>query len=512
MTEVTLERIVRPRTAIAAGLLFIGLHVALNFLLAPDALANTYVFLMAAPAAAFLASLWASWKSPSPARVMWVLLTLAIAIWILGMACSAWIDLAHTQPVYFASYADLIFFLYGVPILLAISLPRPDQRSVMFVCMDIAQAFVLGYLIYAQVFSVLPFSGEAREPLPVQKLVLTYDVENLVLALACSARLAVSPRGADTRQFFTLMSWFLWVYAVCATTNNHALLLLEADSGQWFDFLGDAPFLVVAGGILVDWKPTWQSPTSRNLSRIGLFVDTVSPSFCTLAIVSFAANVARTHYTVGICAIGFAVALYAVRGTIMQNRYAGSQISLRRAYDQLAHLSRHDALTGLMNRRGLDDALLSTWNAALRRNSPLGVLLVDVDYFKAINDTFGHRYGDECIVLIAHALRDALPRAQDLIGRYGGEEFVVVLPDTDQAGVIRVAERMRAAVSALPLQTAPPMGQHVTVSVGVCIARDDYGETAESLIQQADAALYRAKSQGRDRLALAGPHAVQATA
>ena len=177
--------------------------------------------------------------------------------------------------------------------------------------------------------------------------------------------------------------------------------------------------------------------------------------------------------------------------------------ALETANRQLTELTVTDALTGLANRRHFDLALVEEWARAQRSGQPLALLMVDVDFFKPYNDHYGHQAGDDCLRRVAHFLRGAARRAGDLVARYGGEEFAVVAADTDLAAALSLAEAMRATVAAaaIPHAVTPVAGGTATVSIGVAVTVPKFGETPERLLLRADAALYLAKSQGRNRVA-----------
>ena len=158
---------------------------------------------------------------------------------------------------------------------------------------------------------------------------------------------------------------------------------------------------------------------------------------------------------------------------------------------EVERLARTDGLTGLANRRSFEATLGRELAQALRRGEPCGLIVLDVDHFKAVNDTFGHQAGDEVLAQVACALGGAA-RTTDFVARYGGEEFAVVLPACAGAEAMAVAERLRVAVAA----QAGPVA--VTVSAGVAVFPAD-GANASSLVAAADTALYKAKRQGRDR-------------
>ena len=180
--------------------------------------------------------------------------------------------------------------------------------------------------------------------------------------------------------------------------------------------------------------------------------------------------------------------------------------ALEAANQKLTQLTVTDALTGLANRRHFDSVFAEEWARAQRSGQPLALLMLDVEFFKAYNDHYGHQAGDDCLRRIAHFLRGAARRAGDLVARYGGEEFVVVAADTDLAAALNLAEAMRATVAAaaIPHAVSSLAGGTATVSIGVAVAVPRYGDAPEHLLSRADEALYRAKSRGRNQVAQPG--------
>ncbi|MHA4866582.1 GGDEF domain-containing protein [Duganella sp. PWIR1] len=174
---------------------------------------------------------------------------------------------------------------------------------------------------------------------------------------------------------------------------------------------------------------------------------------------------------------------------------------LREQAHVLLSQSLSDGLTGVGNRRHFDLCLDKEWRAAKRNGKPLSLLMIDVDFFKPYNDHYGHQQGDLCLQLVAAAMRKALRRPEDMLFRYGGEEFCALLPGTRPADAIEVAESVRASVLALRLpQVRSADGDMVSVSVGVA----NYGPRAQlghaQLVLAADSALYEAKRAGRNRV------------
>lgn len=167
---------------------------------------------------------------------------------------------------------------------------------------------------------------------------------------------------------------------------------------------------------------------------------------------------------------------------------------------ELERLARQDALTGLANRRSFDERLVSEWERSQRGRHELALIFIDVDHFKLYNDTYGHSAGDDCLAAVAGAIQSCMFRPADMASRYGGEEFVVLLPETSQQGAREVAERIKDAVDALNLaHAASPTAGHVTISMGLtsCIPQSGL---AQALVDAADSALYQAKHAGRHRI------------
>lgn len=170
-------------------------------------------------------------------------------------------------------------------------------------------------------------------------------------------------------------------------------------------------------------------------------------------------------------------------------------------YQQVQRLATIDALTQIANRRRFDEYLHDTWQQMDRSQAPLSLILCDIDFFKTYNDSYGHPAGDSCLRAVAAAIERASSRAGDLVARYGGEEFAIVLPNTSLEGAIRVANRIRAEVHSLELpHHQSPLGQQVTVSVGVSSLIPTLEQTPIALLTLTDQALYQAKAQGRDRV------------
>jgi len=187
----------------------------------------------------------------------------------------------------------------------------------------------------------------------------------------------------------------------------------------------------------------------------------------------------------------------------LQELVAARTRQLENANTLLIDLSYLDPLTSIPNRRRFDEVLAEEWRRAGRARTRLSLIMIDVDFFKAFNDTYGHQSGDDCLRRVSAALSDHLPRAGDSVARYGGEEFAVLLPGTDAAGAFLLAERLRQQVARLGIpHRASGVATHVTVSCGIASRRPQGDDDPGTLVAAADAALYAAKRRGRDRSTL----------
>jgi len=186
-------------------------------------------------------------------------------------------------------------------------------------------------------------------------------------------------------------------------------------------------------------------------------------------------------------------------------RLIESRSALRVVNADLVVLARVDRLTGLANRRHLEDQLARLISGSYRHAQALGVLMIDIDLFKAVNDSYGHAAGDEVLRVLGKQMASTL-RGDDILGRWGGEEFLALLPNTEPASAVAVAERLRCAVSQASIELADGRSFVVTVSVGC--ASTTTGAPADELLAIADEALYRAKRLGRNRVSSSLPSAM----
>ena len=185
-------------------------------------------------------------------------------------------------------------------------------------------------------------------------------------------------------------------------------------------------------------------------------------------------------------------------------RVYAMQHELDEANKKLKLIVDYDALTGLANRRKFNDQLLREWKRAHRAEQPLSLCICDVDYFKQYNDHYGHQAGDDALVAVAQCLEKSIKRPGDLVTRYGGEEFAIILPDTDMSGAMTIIERARQQLESLALEhKKSAITDVVTMSAGVTsvfACDEDVSLGIRQLLKTADNALYESKAQGRNRV------------
>lgn len=181
--------------------------------------------------------------------------------------------------------------------------------------------------------------------------------------------------------------------------------------------------------------------------------------------------------------------------------------ALAHANAELKKLANMDGLTKVANRRKFDTYLHKEWSRAKRDQNFIALIICDIDFFKQYNDTYGHQQGDACLQGIAKTLAGAVKRPADMVSRIGGEEFTVILPNTDLDGAMKCAQRIRMSVNALNIpHRNSAIATHVTLSIGVCALVPTRHSASTILITETDKALYLAKTQGRDRIVSAPQH------
>jgi diguanylate cyclase (GGDEF)-like protein len=255
----------------------------------------------------------------------------------------------------------------------------------------------------------------------------------------------------------------------------------------------DHGFLVGLSGLVIAMIGAAYSSIDRR-DVIALFVPPLLLAFAVMAV----AGIDRFVFINAACFLVLSLAVAMLLGGVLEDSY-------RRAYSleqALLRESRVDALTGVLNRRALEEQGKAALSLCQRHAQPFAVLMVDIDHFKDVNDRFGHAVGDQVLVAVSNHCK-GMVREADRYGRWGGEEFVALLPETDRAQAFLLAERMRAAVAAAGFEFGGDV-QRVTISVGVAgeivPGAVDTARAWAALVKAADEAMYRAKAAGRNQV------------
>lgn len=191
----------------------------------------------------------------------------------------------------------------------------------------------------------------------------------------------------------------------------------------------------------------------------------------------------------------------AARNDFMKNRLLALEAErLKYLSGRLHVLSTTDSLTGIANRRFLEERVENEWRRGKRSSMPLALVMVDIDKFKDFNDLYGHQKGDQCLRALANKMAQFCNRPADLCARYGGEEFVLLFPETGQSDALSLAEKMRAAIEEMAIVHEASAAGVVTISAGVASVIPGDNSSADQLLSQADRLLYEAKAQGRNRV------------
>lgn len=174
---------------------------------------------------------------------------------------------------------------------------------------------------------------------------------------------------------------------------------------------------------------------------------------------------------------------------------------LKAANKKLEEMASQDGLTNLANRRLFDKIIKKEWQQAQKRNNCLGLIMLDIDYFKRYNDYYGHQTGDDCLKELAAVMKEVISPEKDLVARYGGEEFAIILPESNLRKIEAVTKKLQAKIDNLKIEHPDsPIANYVTVSIGGVVTRPQRNESFEQLIEKTDDLLYKAKKNGRNQI------------
>lgn len=481
------------------ALVLLGLHILVLAVLGPRPLGAflSDAIQLLLGCVILLCCLEASRSSAPYGRYLWRVVGSAFAIWSIGQALGLVMDIillftGHLGPAAIQWYASIFFELWFLPLGLTLFVD-PEQVAERFdwvVVLDILQtgavlvaAFLFFFLIPFHTGSYnIDLANSVRNP---------YFLLHAAILTAFAVRAFCDPHP-QTRTFFAWLSLFL----CCSLTADLSFFYSsyhDLPTGSWFDLVWSSVLVIPVLGAtrwvnVVEAHPVLavNAPARRTFSN------QFFPLLFPLLVLGLSAQLSFTHRTMAFAVILFSYGCLSVRLLITHYR-------LLRFQQSLEHQASHDELTGLYNRAAILQSLQRELVRSQRTGSSVGIVMLDADKFKALNDEYGHLAGDKVLELLGHELLQTT-RPYDSVGRYGGEEFLLVLPgcslEESAAFARRVRERIEKATLAVNHESL-----HCTVSCGVACGS---GETSiNEILRAADRALYAAKALGRNRVEIA---------
>jgi diguanylate cyclase (GGDEF)-like protein len=476
------------------------LHVVLLLVLHTDKVAASRYCNAAIAMLATLSGVWRANRIQPRERAMWLWASAGLFLWAVAHTYETVLGQSIAASNLKVDPSDFIYIVAAFPMLLALSTTREtaSMRAVFY--LNTAQIVMASVLTF-----VLLFRTSMPPDVAGTAMARIYGVTCVLLALMAGLRL-FTWLGIEERRCIRCICIFLWTYMPIELGMDFATQRWNLQAGRMFDMLWSVPF------VLVSWQalslptdePAVEVPSGRSRGR--LLVETACPILITASIFVLAASVVWQHVILAMLAVLLLLLVQVLHACVVQMSYLTAQSKLlereqelRAANSTLEKLSLLDPLTSIPNRRRFDAAFDEAARRAMRRRKPVSLLVIDVDFFKGINDIYGHAYGDECLITVARVLARQAGRPDDLLARYGGDEFVLLLPETDLNGASAVAKRIHLAIKALAVvNEASPFDGHVTLSVGIGVANAQPGMDMSALMDVADHALYEAKHQGRN--------------
>lgn len=479
----------------------IVLHVAALVVLQPHAIAASRLCTAAVAALAALAAWWRARHLPAEERFAWWWLGAAVMLWGVAHGVEIFVGSSTAASNLTVDLSDFIYVTAAFPLLLALATTRETAsvRTVFLLnTVQIALALILTYFLLYRM-TLTPNAAATV----MGKI---YGVDCILLLILAGLRYFTHATREEGRTIGMIVT-FLLAYAPIELGMDYGSARWNLHEGTLLDMVWSIPFVIAAVYSLqlpIDRSPEGNVKTRRK-GRV--LAEILCPTLISIGVFALAASVAGEHLALALGSIFLLLLIQGAQAGLLQVNYLNGQQrliareqDLQAANAALEQLSLLDPLTGVANRRRLDAALDEAWRRGMRKSQPVSLLVIDLDYFKSVNDRHGHGYGDECLVTIAREIERHAGRPDDLLARYGGDEFFLLLPGADIEGAVSVAEHIQVAVRRLGLANhASALGEKVTLSIGVGTVQPEPGTIPAMLVEVADAALYQAKRQGRNR-------------
>jgi diguanylate cyclase (GGDEF)-like protein len=476
-------------------------HAIAVVVIRPNPVALSRFLTAAIPVLAGTACLWRAKRLPARERPIWLWFTAGLFLWALAHVVETLFGHSPAASNLSVDSSDFIYLAGTFPLVLALSTTRETESLRGAFALNCAQ---IGLAL--DLTSSLLFGTKLSPAAASVVMAKLYGGVGILLAIMSLLRVFTGATREE-KQSVRCLCIVLWTYLPVELGMDYATAHWKLRAGSLLDLSWSIPFFI--GGWQALHLPISQQPEGRTPPSPGrLFVEALSPMLVTAGIFALAASVTHQHPVRGLSSIFILLAIQGVQAAMVQLSYlAGRNLLLQREHDlrtanaALQRMSLEDPLTGISNRRRFDTALEQSWRRAARKRQPIALLMVDVDFFKGVNDLHGHPYGDECLVAIAKIMRLHARRADDVVARLGGEEFVLLLPDTDAPGAEAVAMRLQESIRSLGVSNqASPFDKKLTVSIGIgAVNHPQTGVDPAVLVDCSDHALYDAKQTGRNR-------------
>jgi diguanylate cyclase (GGDEF)-like protein len=353
---------------------------------------------------------------------------------------------------------------------------QPHDEPETLRCAGRVAAFSLAMLVWVPVFAVIYTALAA----PVCSNIILFG-GMLLLGVLLLLRRGVAPEICGN--LLTLAAWYVYTALALLTGGLAAPVMV------WYSTLPILSVLLSGARSGIFW-------TAASALTVGAFAVVQEAGLrLPIEVTAWGLRVLQLAGLVGLLSCVYLLV------SVLKKLEFGARQALYDANRRLAQQALTDALTGIPNRHRFDQVLKQEWACHNRAAAPLSLALVDADYFKSFNDEYGHLAGDECLRAVAGAIQATICRPRDFCARFGGEEFVIILPDTDEQGALRIAELIQAQVAGLRIgHISSTVSRYVTVSIGLATTIPGRDRSHLDFLYDVDMALYRAKEKGRDRI------------
>lgn len=475
------------RKIIVAACALLAAHAAVLFRLG-DTRVGSYLSDMielVLGVALIIFALRASRRSSSLGRYFWRLTASAYSLWAIAQSLGAYDDIV-VAPAFAVHLYNTLFSLWFIPLGMALFLdPDYEPRGFDWVLiLDSLQAIIFGLSAYLYFFYIPSLSGPGFDL--VQSMLPPYFIYYSVLIAGFCLR-AVLTQSAVVRALFGRMGIFLFFSCL-----GDILFFYKSGEnfGVWFDLLWSL-LLVLPLVIAATWDEAKLSqsiePATGRAQK--LLVTQLFPLLYPFLILVMSARIAKSHIGIAAIVVLTSFASSSARLLVTQHRMFQAQEALRRE-------ASHDGLTNLWNRMAILDILRQELFRAERSGASVGIIMADVDHFKSVNDTHGHPAGDAVLQSMAREV-GAVLRPYDSLGRYGGEEFLIVAPGCGLLETADLAERVRAHIEK---HATVFNGRHLSVTLSLGVTTGTLSSDLDRLLHTADETLYAAKDRGRNRV------------